>query len=279
MADEDERWLYGDSAQEENENPPQKEPEPAEKEEETPAEPPKTEEEKPPGKEPEEEKIEEPVKEPAESSENKEAEGKENGEIGEEEEAAEEEDDDEDDSDEDNVHVIIGDINRSSPSYTNINISKRGPTIPAPGVKSTGKFSIEDFESVGVINGVPAHEFNVDVLEEKPWRIPGADITDYFNYGFNEDTWKAYCERQKRIRIHESFTGLPMQQTGQSWQNSQGGQSNQYSNMMLGGKKAGWETGQIRVIGSGVASRRIDEDGSDNQNIQVIPSNNSFSIS
>lgn len=34
MADEDERWLYGDSAQEDNENPPQKEPEPAEKEEE-----------------------------------------------------------------------------------------------------------------------------------------------------------------------------------------------------------------------------------------------------
>ena len=43
---------------------------------------------------------------------------------------------------------------------------------------------MEDFESVGIINGVPAHEFNVDVIEDKPWRIPGADITDYFNYGF-----------------------------------------------------------------------------------------------
>ena len=29
---------------------------------------------------------------------------------------------------------------------------------------------------------------------------PGADITDYFNYGFTEDTWKIYSERQKALR-------------------------------------------------------------------------------
>lgn len=45
---------------------------------------------------------------------------------------------------------------------------------------------------------------------------------------------------------------------------------------ILGGKKSGWETGQIRVIGSGVASRRLDETAPENQNIQVIPSNNNF---
>jgi pre-mRNA 3'-end-processing factor FIP1 len=39
-------------------------------------------------------------------------------------------------------------------------------------------------------------------------RKPGADITDYFNYGFNEETWRAYCERQKRLRINESCVGL-----------------------------------------------------------------------
>ena len=26
-------------------------------------------------------------------------------------------------------------------------------------------------------------------------------MSDYFNYGFNEDTWKAYCEKQKRLRM------------------------------------------------------------------------------
>lgn len=51
-------------------------------------------------------------------------------------------------------------------------------------IQSAGKFSMEDFESVGIINGVPAHDFNVDGIEDKPWRIPGADITDYFNYGY-----------------------------------------------------------------------------------------------
>lgn len=65
-------------------------------------------------------------------------------------------------------------------------------------VQQPGKFQVEEFEQIGTINGVPASDYNLDSLEDKPWRKPGADITDYFNYGFNEDTWKAYCERQKR---------------------------------------------------------------------------------
>lgn len=55
---------------------------------------------------------------------------------------------------------------------------------------------------------MPAHEFSIDSLDEKPWRKPGADITDYFNYGFNEDTWRGYCERQKKMRLNESGVGL-----------------------------------------------------------------------
>ena len=27
----------------------------------------------------------------------------------------------------------------------------------------------------------------------------GADITDYFNYGFTEETWQQYCEKQRRL--------------------------------------------------------------------------------
>ena len=30
--------------------------------------------------------------------------------------------------------------------------------------------------------------------------VSGADISDYFNYGFNEDTWRMYCEKQRRMR-------------------------------------------------------------------------------
>ncbi|WUR02201.1 FIP1-like 1 protein [Vairimorpha necatrix] len=40
-------------------------------------------------------------------------------------------------------------------------------------------------------------EFDITKLDEKPWNKPGEDITDYFNYGFNETTWKEYCNMQK----------------------------------------------------------------------------------
>lgn len=33
------------------------------------------------------------------------------------------------------------------------------------------------------------------------WFFPGADLSDYFNYGFNEETWKAYCEKQRRLQL------------------------------------------------------------------------------
>ena len=28
----------------------------------------------------------------------------------------------------------------------------------------------------------------------------GADITDYFNYGFTEETWRLYCEKQRKTK-------------------------------------------------------------------------------
>ncbi|KAJ6663192.1 hypothetical protein lerEdw1_010328, partial [Lerista edwardsae] len=34
-----------------------------------------------------------------------------------------------------------------------------------------------------------------------PAWFPGADLSDYFNYGFNEETWKAYCEKQRRLQL------------------------------------------------------------------------------
>lgn len=33
-------------------------------------------------------------------------------------------------------------------------------------------------------------------------------ILDYFNYGFNENTWLAYCERQRKMRCNESLVGM-----------------------------------------------------------------------
>ncbi|XP_046392961.1 pre-mRNA 3'-end-processing factor FIP1 isoform X2 [Ischnura elegans] len=260
MADDsgnEDQWLYGDSNQEAVEN--------GSKEEENNDNAP----EAPPGEEPVIESREEENPIPAD---------REEGQLSAEEEQPEqttqqenENEEEDDDSDDDDVHVTIGDI-KTSPTYTTLNL-KRGPLPSAAGgdkakynslsLQQPGKFSIEEFEAVGTINGVQAHDFNLDSLEDKPWRKPGADITDYFNYGFNEETWRAYCERQKRMRIHESGVGL-----GQIGGPGKGNipvaivnDNSKYSGSM-GPKKAGPPPGRklagsIDVIGgTSLASRR-----------------------
>ncbi|KAH7639947.1 hypothetical protein HUG17_3980 [Dermatophagoides farinae] len=57
-----------------------------------------------------------------------------------------------------------------------------------------------DMDAVGTYNGMQIYDVNLDSIEDKPWRKPGSDITDYFNYGFTEETWKVYCDRQRKIR-------------------------------------------------------------------------------
>ena len=93
-------------------------------------------------------------------------------------------------------------------------MKKNSTTDPAfgPGHKEKkGKFSVEvsrvfclgyfngenlqDFDNILTVNGQTAVEVDMESLEDKPWRKPGADITDYFNYGFTEETWAAYCNR------------------------------------------------------------------------------------
>ncbi|XP_061276163.1 pre-mRNA 3'-end-processing factor FIP1 isoform X8 [Bos javanicus] len=117
----------------------------------------------------------------------------------------EDDSDSDSDDDEDDVHVTIGDIKTGAPQYgsygtapVNLNIKTGGRVYgTAVGTKVKGV----DLDAPGSINGVPLLEVDLDSFEDKPWRKPGADLSDYFNYGFNEDTWKAYCEKQKRIRM------------------------------------------------------------------------------
>ncbi|KCZ76430.1 hypothetical protein H311_02571 [Anncaliia algerae PRA109] len=50
-----------------------------------------------------------------------------------------------------------------------------------------------------LMEGNIIYDFEIDNMEDKPWNKPGADITDYFNYGFNETTWKKYCIAQREF--------------------------------------------------------------------------------
>ena len=47
---------------------------------------------------------------------------------------------------------------------------------------------------------VNPYDYDIASMEDKPWRKPGADISDWFNYGFNEETWQAYSEKQNELR-------------------------------------------------------------------------------
>ncbi|GKT85882.1 pre-mRNA polyadenylation factor FIP1 [Colletotrichum tofieldiae] len=51
--------------------------------------------------------------------------------------------------------------------------------------------------------GKPITAVNIDedlTENDKPWRKPGTDISDYFNYGFDEFTWALYAAKQEAVR-------------------------------------------------------------------------------
>jgi pre-mRNA 3'-end-processing factor FIP1 len=66
--------------------------------------------------------------------------------------------------------------------------------------RHTSKINVND-NPVHPATGKPimSTDFDADFTGEnaKPWRRPGADITDFFNYGFDEFTWASYCLKQK----------------------------------------------------------------------------------
>ncbi|XP_038995016.1 uncharacterized protein LOC120119240 [Hibiscus syriacus] len=47
-------------------------------------------------------------------------------------------------------------------------------------------------------------DVNIDAFEEKRWRHPRADITEFFNFGFNEDSWKEYCHSLEKLQQQSS---------------------------------------------------------------------------
>ncbi|XP_056131653.1 pre-mRNA 3'-end-processing factor FIP1 [Lampris incognitus] len=111
--------------------------------------------------------------------------------------------DTEDSDSDDDVCVTIGDIKTAESSQStgfgstpvNLNIKAEGRTHSAVETNSKGV----DLDALGSIQEIPIPEIDIKCLEEKPWRKPGAEVSDYFNYGFNEETWKSYCNKQKML--------------------------------------------------------------------------------
>ncbi|KAJ1968874.1 cleavage polyadenylation factor subunit fip1 [Dispira parvispora] len=89
---------------------------------------------------------------------------------------------------------------------TNDDTAKDTTTPSAPQATSEtatgpmGRRAGLDIDAVGQYDGKDIYDYDLEGAEDKPWRKPGADITDYFNYGFNEFSWNMYCARQKQLR-------------------------------------------------------------------------------
>ncbi|XP_035876552.1 pre-mRNA 3'-end-processing factor FIP1 isoform X18 [Phyllostomus hastatus] len=199
----------------------------------------------------------------------------------------EDDSDSDSDDDEDDVHVTIGDIKTGAPQYgsygtapVNLNIKTGGRVYGTTGTKVKGV----DLDAPGSINGVPLLEVDLDAFEDKPWRKPGADLSDYFNYGFNEDTWKAYCEKQKRIRM--GLEVIPVTSTTNKI--TQGRTGNSEKETALPSTKAEFTSppslfktglppsrrlpGAIDVIGQTITISRVEgrRRANENSNIQVL---------
>nr|CDI53973.1 uncharacterized protein BN887_05733 [Melanopsichium pennsylvanicum 4] len=77
-------------------------------------------------------------------------------------------------------------------------------------------------------------DIDLDALPDKPWRRYGADLTDYFNYGFNEESWSLWrgkkesmTDARKNAESHMFNGGNGMGANGDVMQNMQ-----QMMNMM-----------------------------------------------
>lgn len=64
---------------------------------------------------------------------------------------------------------------------------------------------------IGLEFTLPSHktifEVDIDGFDEKPWRLPGIDATDFFNFGLNEDSWKDYCKQLEQLRLESTMQG------------------------------------------------------------------------
>lgn len=61
-------------------------------------------------------------------------------------------------------------------------------------------------------NGQSVYDYDLKVLESsgQPWRKPGSDLSQWFNYGFDEESWQVYLRwRKGMVMGREAMMNLP----------------------------------------------------------------------
>lgn len=59
-----------------------------------------------------------------------------------------------------------------------------------------------------------------EINSDRPWRRHGASLDDFFNYGFNEHSWKEYAARQIAIKLKQ-IKGISEEEIAASLQGNQ----------------------------------------------------------
>ncbi|ORD95500.1 FIP1 [Hepatospora eriocheir] len=74
-----------------------------------------------------------------------------------------------------------------------------------------------------------AKAVNLDDVKNKPWDMPGADINDYFNYGFTEKTYKLFCsmENNRQNFVKQNSSNTFNRSSNQSYSKNFNNQPNQ----------------------------------------------------
>ena len=95
-------------------------------------------------------------------------------------------------------------VQRQPPSH----LDKRDAVFPSqakPGqpVKLPGqtRVSPEEYKEFLALGHGDIFDIDTYMVVDAPWRIPGIDPNDFFNYGQTEATWKGYCDRVKQFRL------------------------------------------------------------------------------
>ncbi|KDR85522.1 hypothetical protein GALMADRAFT_234443 [Galerina marginata CBS 339.88] len=72
-------------------------------------------------------------------------------------------------------------------------------TSTLPTVQAPPSHPAIDPTATAVFDGRSILEVDLNAMSDKPWRRAGADISDWFNYGFDELSWEAYCYRRRDL--------------------------------------------------------------------------------
>jgi len=118
----------------------------------------------------------------------------------------EQEDGGEDDDDEDEEEEEEDDESKENESDEEsdleivMNDTATTENITKPAAIATHNKTLDLTQPGTTKEGVSTLEIKLDEDETKEWRKPGADPTDFFNYGFDEETWRIYANKQILLR-------------------------------------------------------------------------------